>query len=118
MNKITIFEYTRPNSAFEAGETIFRQGDIPNLVYIIKSGIVDIVLNGEVIESLVEGDIFGEMALVDDSPRSASAVSRTDSTLVSLDQDAFENYVHATPHFAVQVLKITTSRLRKMLDAA
>lgn len=118
MNKISIFEYTRANCAFGAGETIFKQGDEAELVYIVKSGLIDIVLNGEILETLIGGEIFGEMALVDSSPRSASAVSRTDSTLVALDQDAFERYVHATPHFAVQMLKITTDRLRKMMSVA
>ena len=118
MNKINIFDYTRPNCEFEAGETIFKQGDEAALVYVIKSGLIDIVLNGEILETLIEGEIFGEMALVDSSPRSATAVSRTASTLVALDQEAFERYVHATPHFAVQMLKITTDRLRKMMSVA
>lgn len=118
MTKITVFDYTSANCTYEAGETIFKQGDEANLVYVIKTGLVHIVLNGEIIETLEKGDIFGEMALVDSSPRSASAVCETAATLVALDQNAFENYVHATPHFAVQMLKIMNNRLRKLMGVA
>ncbi|MAU00875.1 MAG: hypothetical protein CL608_27335 [Anaerolineaceae bacterium] len=57
------------------------------------------------------------MALVDDSPRSATAVAKTDCRLVPLDEKAFLDHIHRTPFFALQVMRILTNRLRNMNTA-
>ncbi|MBM4146149.1 MAG: cyclic nucleotide-binding domain-containing protein [Nitrospira sp.] len=64
---------------YKANEVIFNQGDVGLGMYIIESGSVEIVCNPErhILAQLHEGDFFGELALLDESPRSASAIAKT-----------------------------------------
>ena len=117
MEKINTFKFVEADKHYSAGETIFSQGSEADVMYYVKSGIVDIVLQGKTIETIEEGGIFGEMALADNLPRSADAIARTDAALVSIDDDGFEQHVNTTPFFALQVLRITTKRLRAMMDS-
>ena len=57
-----------------AGETIFNEGDVGDAMYVVLEGVVDIVHKGKAIDHVETGSIFGEMALIDDEPRSASAI--------------------------------------------
>ena len=71
----------------QAGEALFQEGDQGDRAYVVQEGNVDIVKNGvdgEVILGTVEkGGIFGEMALIDDQPRMATAIAADKSTLSS-----------------------------------
>ena len=64
-----------PTRSFKAGDIIFRQADPAEELYVVKSGKVDIRLGNRLLDSLPELSIFGEMALIDHSPRSATAVA-------------------------------------------
>jgi CRP-like cAMP-binding protein len=118
MAGINIFKHDKNVHYFSAGETIFQQGNTADLMYIVQEGSVDIVVNGQVLETAGEGSVLGEMAVVDDSPRSATAVAKTDCKLVPLDEKSFLDHVHRTPFFALQVMRILTHRLRKMNELA
>ncbi|MCA9943695.1 MAG: cyclic nucleotide-binding domain-containing protein [Anaerolineales bacterium] len=117
MATINIFKHETNVQYFSAGETIFAQGEMPTLMYVVQDGEVDILLNGQVVETAAPGGILGEMALVDDSPRSATAVAKTDCRLVPLDEKSFLDHIHRTPFFALQVMRILTDRLRNMNTA-
>ncbi len=71
-----------PVRHFKAGEVIFRQGDAAEELFVIQSGTVEIRLGNRVLDTLPQLSIFGEMALIDSSPRSATAIAATDVTLV------------------------------------
>lgn len=118
MSTVSIFKFTEPNVSYKAGETIFEQGAAADMMYVVKSGSVGIELDGEMIEMIEADGIFGEMAIVDRAPRSAAAVAKTDVEMIALDEDGFKRQVATTPFFALQVLKITTSRLRKFMQMA
>ncbi|HVN53899.1 MAG TPA: cyclic nucleotide-binding domain-containing protein [Anaerolineaceae bacterium] len=114
--KITLFRNSQDYKSYAAGETIFRYGDPADVMYVIVEGEVDIVGNtGVVIDSLSEGDLFGEMALVDDSPRSGTALAKTDCKVVPVNRQRFEFMVQNTPHFAVVVMTIMAERLRRLM---
>ena len=109
---------TRQNVRFAAGETIFNAGDEGHVMYVVQSGEVDVVVQDQVIETIAAGGIFGEMALIDRAPRSASVIARTDCRLVPLDEARFMQHVHRTPFFAIQVMRIMTERLRRRMQVA
>jgi CRP-like cAMP-binding protein len=96
-----------------AGEVIFRAGEPGRLMYVVKSGKVDIFLGGELIDSVGAGGIIGEMAIISDEPRVATAVAQTDCTLTPIDQRRFELLVQETPYFAVMVMRVLAERLRR-----
>lgn len=85
MNLHSNIEQKLQNLRFRAGECIFREGDKGNVAYIIEEGLVEIttVVNNRptILNTLKTGDMFGELALVDGSPRSASAYAKTDIVL-------------------------------------
>jgi CRP/FNR family transcriptional regulator, cyclic AMP receptor protein len=101
-----------PVRSFKAGEIIFRQGDPAEELYIVKSGKVEIRLGNRLLDSLPELSIFGEMALIDHRPRSATAVAATDATVVPVSEKQFLFLVSRTPHFALNVMRVLAQRLR------
>ena len=101
-----------PVRSFKAGEIIFRQGDPAEELYIVKSGKVEIRLGNRLLDTLPELSIFGEMALIDHRPRSATAVAATDATVVPVSEKQFLFLVSRTPHFALNVMRVLAQRLR------
>jgi CRP-like cAMP-binding protein len=97
---------------YRAGDTIFTVGDEADELYIIEQGEVDIRLGNRLLATLGENAIFGEMALIDDKPRSATAVARTDVKLVPVSEKQFLFLVSHTPFFALRVMRVLAGRLR------
>jgi CRP/FNR family transcriptional regulator, cyclic AMP receptor protein len=101
---------------FAAGRVIFREGEPGDVLYIVVDGQVDVLAEGKLIETIEgPGGIVGEMALIDSAPRSATAVARTECTLVALNQEGFRFHIQKTPDFAIEVMQIMSKRLRKLL---
>lgn len=106
-----------PVREFKAGQVIFHKEDTADVMYIIKSGKVEIRFNNRLLESLSANNIFGEMALIESAPRSATAIAATDVQLVPIGEKQFSFLVSQTPHFALNVMRVMTRRLRAMNSA-
>ncbi len=96
------------------GETIFARGDGSAEMYGVIEGVVEIRIDDKTLETVTAGAFFGEMALIDASARSASAVAQTRCRLAVLDEERFLFMVQQTPFFAVQVMRVLVARLRAM----
>jgi len=96
----------------KAGDVIFREGDAADEMYVIKTGTVEIRVGNRVLEKLGENTIFGEMALIDSSRRSADAVAVTDATIIPVTEKQFLWMVSQTPFFALKVMRVLAQRLR------
>ena len=96
----------------KAGSTIFREGDEAHDLFVIKSGQVRIQLGNRTLSELKDNDIFGEMALIDSEPRSATALAVTDVELVPVSEKQFLFLVGQTPYFALKVMRVLAQRLR------
>ena len=101
-----------PLRSFKAGEFIFREGDPAEELFVVKTGTVEIRLGNRLLDTLPERSIFGEMALIDHGPRSASAVAATDATVVPVGEKQFLLLVSRTPYFALNVMRVLVQRLR------
>jgi CRP/FNR family transcriptional regulator, cyclic AMP receptor protein len=101
-----------PIREYKAGDIIFREGDPATELFIVKSGSVEIRLGNRVLGTLPERSIFGEMALIDPGPRSATAVAATDAAIVPVGEEQFLFLVSRTPHFALNVMRVLVRRLR------
>ena len=115
--KINIFSHQDDLSSFSAGQTIFTEGDTGNTMFAVVEGEVDSVLHGNIIETVTEGGVFGEMALIDHESRSAAAVAKTDVKVAEVDEKRFHFLVQQTPNFASQLMRILVERIRHMDEA-
>lgn len=97
---------------FKAGSIIFREGDEARELFVIKSGQVRIQIGNRTITELGVDSIFGEMALIDSEPRSATAIALTDAELVPVSEKQFLFLVSQTPFFALKVMRVLAQRLR------
>ena len=101
-----------PAREYKACYVIFREGDPAQELFVVKSGTVEIRLGNRVLDTLSERSIFGEMALIDASARSASAVAATDAAVVPIGEKQFLFLVSRTPYFALNVMRVLVRRLR------
>jgi CRP/FNR family transcriptional regulator, cyclic AMP receptor protein len=99
--------------SFKAGQPIFILGQPGDTMYVVVEGEVELSLNGKPIDTILAGGIFGELALIDDSPRIATATAKTACKLAAVNQQQFIFLVRNTPHFAIQVMKTMAERLRR-----
>ena len=113
MATVNIFKYAEKVENFAPGETIFEEGDLADYLYVVQEGEVDVFLQGRLVETVGPGGVIGEMALIDNEPRSAMVVARTRCRLVPIDEKGFKVYVHHTPNFALQVMRVMAARLRR-----
>ena len=97
---------------FSAGEKIFNEGDSGDYMYGVIEGDVEIIRDGKVIDTIGPGGIFGEMALIDHTGRSAAAVAKTDCKAAQINEKRFYFLVQQTPNFALHLLRILTDRVR------
>lgn len=114
MSTINIFRNATDVVTVPAGQAICREGEPGDLMFVLQDGEADILVGGSLVETVGPGSLIGEMALIDASPRSATAIARTDCRLVPLDEQRFKVVVHNTPFFAIQVMRVMADRLRRM----
>jgi CRP/FNR family cyclic AMP-dependent transcriptional regulator len=101
-----------PARDYKAGDVIFKEGDAAEELFIVQSGEVEIRLGNRVLEKLSQYGVFGEMALIDTAPRSATAVAASDVKLVPVTEKQFLFLISNTPHFALNMMRVMARRLR------
>jgi CRP/FNR family transcriptional regulator, cyclic AMP receptor protein len=111
--KLDMFAETNPRVC-AAGEAIFQAYDMGAEMYVVLEGQVELTIDGRVLETLGPGEPFGEMALIDQAPRTATAVAKTPCQLAVISEKRFLFMVQTAPHFALQIMKVMADRLRKM----
>lgn len=96
-----------------AGESLFREGDTGDQMYVVAAGKIRLSINGELLDEESMGGVVGELALIDKAPRSATAIASEDSVLIPLGMPEFTALVRRQPGFAIHIMKIQGERLRK-----
>jgi hemolysin D len=98
------------------GEYLFREGESADYGYVVKSGQIEIIksgIEGEIVlAELGPGSLFGEMALIDGNPRSASARAQLDSSVNEIRSDTFNQYIRDNPEAAVRLMKTLAGQIR------
>ena len=104
-----------------AGKVVFEEGDEGDCAYVIQSGAVDIVRDtdaGKVkLGRLTAGSIFGEMALIDDAPRMATAVSVESTTVVVIKRENLRAKIDAADPFLSRLLSLLVNNIRCVTNA-
>jgi CRP/FNR family cyclic AMP-dependent transcriptional regulator len=99
--------------SYSAGNTIFHEGQSRDSMYVVQKGEVELKVGGEVVETVGVDEFFGEMALIDSGARSATAVAKTDCSLLPINEKRFLYMVEETPFFAITVMRVLSRRLRR-----
>jgi CRP-like cAMP-binding protein len=101
----------------KAGEYVFREGDLGTEMYIINEGKVEILNQvgdeEQVLALLEKGDFFGEMSVLEDLPRAASARAATDLRLLQINGSTFDQLLQGNPEIAVRMMRKLSRRLRE-----
>jgi len=98
----------------QAGVPLFNEGEPGNTMYVLMEGSAAIVVAGHAIEVAGPGALLGEMALVDSSVRSATAIARRNCHFLPINQAQFDLLVRESPEFARHVMMVMAGRLRRM----
>ncbi len=114
MKTIHLFDNAKEAVPTPASTTIFKQDDVAELMYVLVEGELAIVRDGQELATLVAGSIVGEMAILENRPHYASAVTKTDCRLVPINRQRFQFLVEQTPHFALDMMEIMANRLHQM----
>jgi CRP-like cAMP-binding protein len=99
---------------YEKGRTIMTEGQAGAMMYVVQEGRIAVSIQGRVVERVGVGGAFGEMALVDQSPRAATAMAEIDSILLTLNRAVFLQLVKTQPEFGVALLSAAAERVRFM----
>ncbi len=103
---------TQETRAFRAGDVIFKEGDPGIEFFVVKSGKVSVRLGNRTLQSLGAGEVFGEMALIDSQPRSATIIADSDCVVVPVSEKQFLFMTSEAPYFALSLMRVLVQRLR------
>ena len=98
------------------GESIFKEGDPGDSMYIIVDGRVRVHTADRFLNHLGESDVFGEMALLDPAPRVATVTAEEPTRLFRLDQAPFYQLMNERPEIATGIIRVLTRHLRKRVQ--
>jgi len=98
---------------FPAPATIFSDGDYGDCLYIVAAGAVRIHKGGKELAVLRKGQCLGEMAILDQAPRSADAAVLEDATLLKVSQEDFFEVMSGHPQIMHAIIRLLTGRLRE-----
>lgn len=107
-----VFIGTQERRQLAAGDVVFEAGAAGDQMFGVVSGEVVLSRDGVEVARVGEGGTFGEMAIIDASPRSATATAAVDTELAVIDKRTFLFLVHETPTFALEVMASLAQRLR------
>ena len=112
---VELFQKQPGQQTFSPRDVIFEEGQKGDQMYGVIEGVVEFFVNGQVIETIKAGDVFGEGALVhEEHTRASTAIAKTECKLAHIDQERFLFLVQETPMFALHVIRSYSDRLRRL----
>ncbi len=101
---------------------LFMEGDENNQLFIIESGKIRVFVNGEdgkqvTLNFMGEGEYFGELALIDGNPRSASVMTVSDSVFVTVSRKNFQQFIASHPEYALDMMQQLVRRIRTLTES-
>ncbi|WP_191621470.1 Crp/Fnr family transcriptional regulator [Marinihelvus fidelis] len=97
---------------FKKKSQLFHELDEADYMFVILSGEVEVTLRGEPLGAEIEGGVIGEMALINNARRSATAVALKKTRVARVDRENFRRIVRDNPDFALHIMAVMANRLR------
>ena len=105
------------NVTFPAGSIVFNKGDAGNCMYVVQSGVIEMVIGDKVVEVCGPNEAIGFMSMIDTAPRSSTARVKEAVELSIIDQRKFRFMVDEVPNFASYIMGAMARRIRGMSQA-
>jgi CRP-like cAMP-binding protein len=105
------------NINFNAGNVVFNKGDPGQCMYIVQSGVIEMMIGDKVVEVVGPNEAIGFMSMIDDAPRSSTARVRETCELSVIDARMFRFMVDEVPNFALYIMGVLARRIRGMSAA-
>lgn len=102
---------------FPAGSVVFNQGDPGDCMYVVQSGLIEMVIGDKVVEECGANEAIGFMSMIDTSARSSSARVKQAAEVSVIDQRKFRFMVDEVPNFALYIMGAMARRIRGMSKA-
>lgn len=99
---------------FKAGQVIFREGDEPIALYVIRAGKVRITRGDVVLDELGRNAFFGEMSLIDEAPRSATATALEETECIEINGPDFQKRLHNLDPVMQGIFRVMVERMRRL----
>ena len=100
--------------SFQSGATVFNKGDNGQCMYIVQSGVIEMMIGDKVIEVVGPNEAIGFMSMIDQAPRSSTARVRETCELSVIDARMFRFMVDEVPNFALYIMGVLARRIRGM----
>lgn len=100
--------------SYEAGTYVVTEGELGRELFIVVKGEVEVVSGQKRVDVMKKGGVFGEMALIDAQPRSASVIAMTDITLLKIERDDFYEIMKQREEVAIGIIKVLNRRIRNL----
>jgi len=118
-DQITELESLCITRRYAKNTVLFMEGDENNQLFVIRSGKVSVYVQGEggkqlILNYMSEEESFGELALIDRQPRSASIMTVTDCEFLTMSRDKFQGFIARSPELCMSLMQELTSRIRKL----
>ena len=97
----------------DPGQVVFSAGESGRDMFIVRTGTVDLKIDDTIVETVGQGGVFGELALVDPAPRSATAIAGKDCSLVLVQEHSFNDLLRRVPGLGLEIMKVMARRLRR-----
>lgn len=97
----------------KSGETLFREGDPGDVMYVLLEGAAAVTIGGVLFEELSPGSFVGEMSVVDSSPRFGTVTAHIPCTFAVVNREHFRFLVKEVPDFSLEVMRILIKRLKQ-----
>lgn len=102
------------NLTFASGSTIFNAGEPASCLYIVQSGLVEIVINERVTDVCGPNDAIGVLSMVDGGPQGMSAHVKEPAVVTAIDKRKFRFMIDEVPHFSSYVMGVMARRIREL----
>jgi CRP-like cAMP-binding protein len=116
-SKLKLLAYTSDVVTYRAGQVMFRKGDVGDAAYVIITGDAEVSVgsdNGDIkIASLHDGDFVGEIAILCDTPRTATVSAKTDVKALRIRKEPFFELLRQFPEMAVEMTRLLAERLTR-----
>ncbi len=124
-SKLKLLAFTSHRLTFKPGDSLFRQGDIGDALYIIVEGDADVLVDAPggpmTVATMGKNDFVGDIAVLCDVPRTATVTAKSELTTMRISKELFFQLVCQFPQIAVEIMRVLAHRLdvttRQLQDA-